>query len=49
MCISVFPLFKSVYHLCAWCLQRPEEGFRPPGTAVTDIYKPPCGCWESNS
>jgi hypothetical protein len=30
----------------AWCLWRPEEGVRSPGTRVTDGCEPLCGCWE---
>jgi hypothetical protein len=37
-------------HACmhVWCLQRPEEGTRSPGTGVTNDCKPPRECWESN-
>lgn len=42
----VLPACMHVYHVCAWYLQRPEEGVRSPGTEVIDSCKPPCGCWE---
>lgn len=29
------PAFKSVCLVCAWCLQKPEEGFRATRTGVT--------------
>lgn len=28
--------YMSVHHVCAWCLKRPEGGFRYPRTIVTD-------------
>lgn len=31
--------------LCPW---RSEDGTKISGTGVTDVYKPPCECWESN-
>lgn len=47
VCINIFPVHVSVYHLCARCLWRPNEGTGLPG--VTDGYKPPpCGCREQN-
>ncbi|CAO2624324.1 hypothetical protein LEMLEM_LOCUS18317 [Lemmus lemmus] len=33
-----------VHHMCAWFLQRSEEGIRIPETAVIDSCKPPHGC-----
>jgi hypothetical protein len=45
--MGILPACMFVYSLCAWCLWRPEEGFRFPGTEVPD-GKSPCGCWESN-
>lgn len=35
--------------LCTWCLQRPEESIRSPGTGVAEGWESPCGGWESNS
>ena len=40
--------WMSVYQVCAWCPQRPEEGIRSPGTGVKGGCKPPCECWELN-
>lgn len=37
-----------MYHLCVWCLWRPKEDTRSPGTEITDSCKLPCGCWDSN-
>ena len=34
--------------MCAWCLQRPEEGTEFPGTGVTDGWEPLCEFWELN-
>lgn len=50
-------LKKKIYLLrggCMFCLHvhhmqalRPAEGFRSPGTGITDVCEPPCECWES--
>jgi hypothetical protein len=37
-----------VHQPCAWCLKRPEEDFRSPGTRVRDSCEFPYGCWELN-
>lgn len=29
----------ALTYVCTWCLQRPEEGFRSPGTGATDGLK----------
>lgn len=34
--------------MCAWCLQRPEEGVGCPESGVIDCYESPCGFWELN-
>lgn len=47
MCVSVLLTGMHVYHMCAWCPQRREEGIRP-GTGLTDGYEQLCGCSESN-
>jgi hypothetical protein len=39
---------KGVLPVCMQFLQRSEEGVTSPGTGVTDVCKPPCGCWELN-
>lgn len=26
MCTAILPVCMSVYHVCAWCPRRPEEG-----------------------
>jgi hypothetical protein len=33
----------SVYHMDAWCPQRPEEGIRSPGTVVPGRSEPHVG------
>ena len=43
MSVVVLLAGMSVYHVCAWCLWRPEEGV---GTKVTDSCKQACGCGE---
>lgn len=30
----------------AMCLWRQEEGFRSPGTGLTESLETPCACWE---
>lgn len=37
--LGVVPACKSVYHVCAWCLRRPEESTRFPGTVVMDAHE----------
>lgn len=32
----------------AWCLRRSEKSVRSSGTGATDVFEPPCGCWELN-
>lgn len=44
ICMGVLPAYISVYHMKALCLQRPEEGVRPPGLGVTGDCDPLCGC-----
>lgn len=49
MCMTAFPTYVSVDHMCAWCPQRSEESVGSPGTGVMGSYKSckaPCGCWE---
>ena len=36
MSMNVLPAHMSMYHTCAWCLWRSEEGIRFPRTGVTD-------------
>lgn len=39
-----------VYHVCAWCLSRPEEGVGSKRTGVTDIVCLPVGVeWSPGS
>lgn len=33
-----------MYHVCVWCLWRPEEGLGSPGIGC----EPPCECWLLN-
>lgn len=37
-----------MYHVCAWCLQRPEEGIKSPGARIPGGSELTCGCYESN-
>lgn len=37
-----------VYHMHAWCPQRPKEGIKS-RTGVVDGCELPSGCWEPNS
>jgi hypothetical protein len=46
--MSLFPACISVYHLCASCLWRSEEGIRFPESEVADSCEPPCRCLELN-
>lgn len=34
LCVRVLPACTYVYHVCAWCLHKPEEVIRPSGTGV---------------
>jgi hypothetical protein len=40
MCISAPYTFSA-------CKSQ-EEDVRTPGTKITGVSQPPCGCWESN-
>lgn len=40
------PTYMSMYHVRAWCPQRPEEDVGDPGTRVVGGSEPPCQCWE---
>lgn len=40
VCVGVWLACISVCHVHAWDSRRPEEGFRYPGTGVTDAYEP---------
>lgn len=46
MCMCVLPACTHVYCVQVWCLQRPEEGARSPGTGDTDGCDLPYECWE---
>ena len=46
--MGVLPACMSVHHKHAWCLQRPEEPARTPGTGVSDGCELAWGCWELN-
>lgn len=48
MCISALPACIYVCHVCVWCPQRSEGGIRSLGTEISDVCKPPCGCWVLN-
>lgn len=44
MAMGVWPVCVSGYHLRVWCLQKSEEGMRPPRTGITDVCDLTCGC-----
>lgn len=54
LCIYLFnvyeylPAYSSMYHMCACCLRRPEEGIGTPGTVVAEGYELPYGWQELN-
>lgn len=37
-------MYVAIYEVCAWCLQRPEEGVLFLGTVVKVGFKLLCGC-----
>lgn len=39
MCMSILPACMSIWHINAYCLQRPE-GIRSPRTGVTEVVSP---------
>ena len=47
MCICVLPKCMSVYQVCAWCLEGPEERVGVPRGRFTDGSELLCGSWES--
>lgn len=49
ICTGIFlSVCMSVHHMCAQCLQRPEEGIEFPGTAGVYSCEPPGERWEQN-
>lgn len=48
MCMSVLPACTSVYHLHAWCLERPGEDGSCCATGVTDGRESLCGFCRQN-
>jgi hypothetical protein len=36
MCMNVLTAYMSMYDMCAWSLQMPEEGVGSPGTGITN-------------
>ena len=46
--MSILPACMCMHHVHAWCLQRPGQGVRSPGTGVMEGCKKQCGCWELN-
>lgn len=50
MCVEILSAYVYMYCEQAWCLQRPEECVKPPGSGagsgVTETCEPPCRCWE---
>lgn len=42
MHMSVLPTYTHVYHVCALCPQRQEEGVRSSETRVKDVCKLLC-------
>lgn len=45
LCLGVLPTTLSVYHVCAWCLWRSEEGIRCLELEFSGGGES-CGCWE---
>lgn len=44
--MSIWSVSMPVYHMGAWCPQRPEGDIRSRGAGTTDTYELLCGCWE---
>ena len=50
MFMGILPIRMSVQHVHAWCLWKPEEGFRSPGAGVIGSYEPTTLLfWDSNT
>lgn len=47
MCMGALTACMSVYHVCAWCPQKPVEDIRSLESGVTDNCKFPHECLES--
>lgn len=49
-CFNVYDESLSWVFICVpcalRCLWRPEQGIRCPGSRITEVCKPLCGCWE---
>lgn len=48
MGIGIVPAGISVYHMHAWCLQKPKEDIRAPGTGTTAGCELPCGNYSNS-
>lgn len=42
------PVCMYMFHTCAWCLRRSEEGLWSPGTGVADSCELSCVYWDLN-
>lgn len=48
MSMNVLPACIHIYHVCALCPRRSEEGIGGPEIGVTDSCEPPGGSWDLN-
>lgn len=48
VCKSVLITRMSMYHRCAWCQWRSEEGVRSPGTGIRGGCELLCGRWAES-
>lgn len=48
LCVGILPACVFVHHMCAWNLQRPEEGTRSPGAGIKESGELAYGYWELN-
>lgn len=46
MYICMFPACVSMHYVCAWCLWKPEESVRLPGSVAVGTREPPYACWK---
>lgn len=48
MCRGVLPTGMPMYHLCACCLNRPQDCILSSETGLTDCFESSCRYWKFN-
>jgi hypothetical protein len=48
VCLSIWSMCLSMYHVYAWHLRRSEGRVGSTETGVTSVHEPPCICWDQS-